>query len=70
MYESKEVKINFSTVDDPVLQTSLKTFQYAKKKGVLREALEGIINMVSNHTRYTALKYLYYTLTTNQDYNL
>lgn len=49
--EPKEVKIDYSTVDDPVLQTSLKIFQYAKKKGVSREALDGIIGMVNNHMK-------------------
>ncbi|RCH88139.1 hypothetical protein CU097_003169 [Rhizopus azygosporus] len=49
--EPKEVKIDYTTVDDLVLQTSLKVFQYAKKKGVSREALDGIIGMVNNHMK-------------------
>ena len=46
----KEVKINYSTVDDPALQTSLKIFQYAKKS-VSREVLSDIIGMVNNRMK-------------------
>lgn len=49
--EPKEVKIDHSTVDDPVLQTSLKIFRYAKKKSVSRETLDSLIDMVNNHMK-------------------
>ncbi|CEG67693.1 hypothetical protein RMATCC62417_04085 [Rhizopus microsporus] len=49
--EPKEVKIDYTTVDDPALQPNIKIFQYAKKKGVSREALDGIIGMVNNHMK-------------------
>ncbi|CEI97218.1 hypothetical protein RMCBS344292_11354 [Rhizopus microsporus] len=49
--EPKEVKIDYTTVDDPALQPSIKIFQYAKKKGVSREALDDIIGMVNNHMK-------------------
>ena len=48
--EPKEVKINYSTVDDLALQTSLKIFQYAKKS-VSREVLSDIIGMVNNRMK-------------------
>lgn len=64
MDELKEVKIDYSTIDDPVLQTSLKIFQYTKKKGVSRDTLDGIIDVANNHMKIycseVPLLYSYY----------
>ncbi|CEI98089.1 hypothetical protein RMCBS344292_12206 [Rhizopus microsporus] len=63
-----EVKLSNPVTDDPTLKASLKIFQYAKKKGVSREAFDGITGMVNNHIKkYSPKPYLLYPHSKSRD---
>ncbi|CEG69045.1 hypothetical protein RMATCC62417_05191 [Rhizopus microsporus] len=46
-----EVKLSNPVTDGPALEASFNIPQYAKKKGISREAFDSIIGMVNNHIK-------------------